>query len=131
MIPFEAPLKTRPTLRIRQMATTSGRGVLKEFLDPAARAGFRVRVAYLAATKRECWTDQQFRSLGDGIWEIKWKSGKKQWRALGFDYQEYFVVVRPCTHKGKVYDPHDCIARAKALKTEVLNEKRTVIDYDF
>jgi hypothetical protein len=131
MLRFETPPKHRPTLRIKQMATASGRGILKEFLNSAARADFNVRVAYLSSIRRESWTDQQFKAVGDGIWEIKWKSGNKQWRALGFDHQWYFIVVRACTHKGRVYDPHDCIPRAKELRSEAQTGKRNVIGYEF
>ena len=97
-------------------------GVLTSCLSVSStrKADFRVRLVYLASTPRVQWHKKQFRSLKKGVSEIKWTSDKKEWRALGFDSKDgYFVVVRCCTHKQRVYDPTDCIDRAVKLKKEV------------
>jgi hypothetical protein len=122
----------RPTLRIKELESLSGRGVLTEFLkgEDKARARFRVRAISLSRVLRVEWQIKQFRPLGDGIFEIKWSCCDKEWRALGFDSDGYFLVVRGCTHKGRVYDPHDCIQRAKSLKLEYLRGKWKSRDYE-
>lgn len=86
---------------------------------PKCRADFHVRMVYLAAIPRVQWNKKQFRILRKGISEFKWTSEKKEWRALGFDADGFFIVVRLCNHKQKIYDPPDCLDRAVKLKKEV------------
>lgn len=115
------------------MLTAGGRGVLSsEFRGNATlQADFDTRVKYLRNVPRKDCSKEQFRYLGKGLYEIKWKSGNKQWRALGFDSSDgYFVVVRVCNHKMNVYDPPDCIDRAHKLKAETQEGKRGLKRYD-
>jgi hypothetical protein len=135
-----APLakEEKPFLRLRQVQTspqigkTPARGVLNDALDgnKISKADFEVRVKHLARTQRVTWTIKQFRSLGDKLFEIKWKTGDVQWRALGYDDKEgYFVVVQVCTHKMQVYDPPKCIDSALIEKTAAIQGQRKVIEY--
>jgi hypothetical protein len=73
--------------------------------SPAARAALRVRTENLAKTNRAQWNKTQFRKIEGELCEIKWKADNVQWRALGFDYEGFFVMVSGCTHKGNTYDP--------------------------
>jgi hypothetical protein len=133
MLANEPNPQAGPTLYVRQVCTSSGRGVLTEFLkkEAAARADFRVRVKLMACVERVKWNENYFKFIRDEIYEIKWKSGQKQWRALGFDYVKgSFVVVRGCTHKDGVYDPPDWIDRAIEIKNETKAGLREIIDYD-
>jgi hypothetical protein len=88
-------------------------------------------MAYLASVPRIKWHKKQFRNLKKGVSEIKWTSDKQEWRALGFDFGGFFVVVRCCCHKQNVYDPADCIDRAIALKKEAETGKRETRVYEF
>jgi hypothetical protein len=110
-----------PSIRLKEIAKAGSVGVLTGALagDDAVRAEFRVRLVYLSSIPRLDWNKKQFRYLKKGVFEIKWTSGKVEWRALGFDSGGYFVVVRCCTHKQNVYSPADCIDRAIKLKAEV------------
>ena len=109
------------TLRLKEIVNRGGRGVLVSALatNATVRADFDTRVKYLRIIPRDQWTKKQFRHLKKQIYEIKWTSSKVEWRALGFYVGDHFVVVRCCTHKDQVYDPHDCLERAIQLKAEV------------
>jgi hypothetical protein len=119
------------SLPLRQMVSGRG-GVISEWLKsaPASRATFRNRVKYLRKMKRLDWNKKQFRTLQKGVAEIKWKCGKKTWRALGFDHGGYFVLVNGCTHKDGVYDPRDWLETAIRRKGEVERGEWSVEDYE-
>lgn len=97
---------------------------------PGARARFRVRLRDLRRIPRADWTKKQFRGLGNGLFEIKWEWGKKQWRAIGFDHKGYFVMVIGCTHKDDVYDPVECLTTAKTRKLETERGLWGMVDYE-
>jgi hypothetical protein len=88
--------------------------------SPAVRASFRVRTENLAKTNRAQWNKTQFRKIEGDLHEIKWKADNIEWRAGGFDYQGFFVMVLGFTHKGKVYEPPDwkktCLRRIGEVK---------------
>ncbi len=122
-----APL---PSLRLKHVEDLQEKGVLVTSLNAVQRADFRVRVQYLQKMPRALWNKQLFRSLGDKLYEIKWKSGKVQVRALGYDRSDgFFVVVKICTHKMNVYTPPDCIKTARQVWNEIEAGKRKVLDY--
>jgi hypothetical protein len=126
----EAPKESQPSLRLKQLQKASGKGVLNDDLSTTARADFRVRVKYLQKLIRSEWNIQQFRGLGKKLYEIKWKSGDVQWRALGYDDTDgYFVVVKVCTHKMNVYTPPGRIDSARLAKTAAEAGTQKVIDY--
>lgn len=122
-----------PSLRLREITGGDGKGVITGWLsgNVGARAKFHVRIGNLRSVPRTSWNKKQFHKLkdADGICEIKWKSGDKQWCILGFDKGEHFVMLLGCTHKDDVYDPKNCIETAKARKKEVEQGKRRIIDY--
>ena len=121
------------SLRLREIVGANGKGVITDWLskEPAARAKFHVRIGNLRLVPRTDWNNNQFHKLkdADGVHEIKWKSGSKEWRALGFDRSGFFVMLIGCTHKGDVYDPKSCIDTAVTRKKETEQGRRTIIDY--
>lgn len=110
------------SLRLREIVRNE-QGVLTSWFnrDKAARARFRIRVNHLKRTPRLDWNRKQFHKLDGGLAEIKWESGNKQYRVIGFDYQGAFVMLLGCTHKQNIYDPASSLATAKRLKGEVEN----------
>ena len=113
------PSKGSSNLELQELVGSNNRGVISSWLTAEMRARLRVRVLNLRKFNRAEWPKTQFRYLGDGVWEIKWKSGKVQCRALGFDRNAYFVMVLGCTDKDNVYDPANCVDTAKRRKREV------------
>jgi hypothetical protein len=97
--------------------------------NAAAKAAFRVRAENLAKTNRALWNKTQFRKIEDVLFEIKWNADNIQWRALGFDYKGFFVMVLGCTHKGTVYNPPDWKKTALRRIREVKNGQWKCIEY--
>jgi phage-related protein len=95
-----------------------------------ARAKFRVRVENMAITRRVFWHKKQFRKIESDLYEIKWKADDQEWRALGFDFEGFFVMVLGCTHKNKVYDPPSWKSTAKRRIAEVKNGKWNRIPFE-
>ena len=124
-------LSTITTFRLQEIVGSQG-GVITNWLSsrPEARATFRIRIKWLRQIKREAWSQNEFRNLGKGIWEIKWKTANVQFRALGFDHARHFVLVIGCAHKQRVYDPHNCVDTARIRKAEVENGERTTINFE-
>jgi hypothetical protein len=107
-------------------------GIISEWVGEAseARAKMRVRVAYLTKIPRVQWDKEHFRSLGKGLWELKWKAEGKQFRALGYDYKGYFVMVLGCTHKQRVYAPPDCLKIARKRMGEFQNGDWEIVEFE-
>jgi hypothetical protein len=122
------PLPPEP--RLREALRNSGVGVITAWITSGARARFRIRVKNLRRVPRTQWSIKQFRCLEDGLYEIKWEFGKKQFRVAGFDRSGYFVMVVGYTHKQGVYDPHDWLNTAKQRKGEVERAERRTIDFE-
>ena len=130
VLPFR-PQAQVSTLRLREISRNGVGRLTTWFSDNrGARAKFRIRVQHLAKIASKDWTWQQFHSLGDGISEIKWKTGNKQFRAIGFDRDGFFVMVIGCTHKMKVYDPPECLKSAIRLKKEVENGEWDIVEFE-
>jgi hypothetical protein len=117
--------------RLREIASGNGVGVITDWLkkEHAARAKFKVRMAYIGKIPRTDLHKKQFNYLEDGIWEIKWEAAKKTWRAVGFDKDGFFVMVIGCSHKDGVYDPRNWLTTAKLRKKETIEGKWRIIDY--
>lgn len=122
---FPSPPKSN-SLVLREVVCGRG-GELTEWFksNVGARAKFRVRVQNLRRVSRAEWNKKQFRYLENGLAEIKWKwkDGKKEFRAIGFDHAGAFVMLVGCSHKQNVYDPPRVMSTAKRLKGEVENGK--------
>jgi hypothetical protein len=91
-------------------------GIISKWIGTGeARANLRVRAAYLAKIPRVEWDKKHFHRIknGNGLSELKWKAEGKEFRAAGYDYKGYFVMVLGFTHKQKVYDPPGWLESAK------------------
>lgn len=98
--------------------------------NKAARARFRIRVGHLRKMERIEWNWKQFHKLDNGLAEIKWESGKKQHRIIGFDCQDAFLMLVGCSHKQDIYDPPGCLETARRLKGEVENGNWNTRSFD-
>jgi hypothetical protein len=129
VLKFEA---AATVFRLQEIVGGNGKGAITAWLSkfPGSRARFRVRVRDLRRIPRADWTKKQFNGLGDGLHEIKWEWGKKQWRALGFDRNGYFVMVLGCTHKQNVYDPVECLTTARKRKGDTEKELWGIVGYE-
>src|SRR5437762_2703690 len=107
------PAQPAADFQLQEIVTRNGNGIITAWLSSysEAQARFRIRVRHLRQSPRP-WPKTQFRPLGKGLFEIKWKAGRKEFRAIGFDRGDYFVMVIGCIHKQAVYDPHDCLNTA-------------------
>lgn len=66
-----------------------------------------------------------------GIGELRWQSGNKQHRLLGFFLAGSWIAVVGCTHKQQVYNPANSLDTAKKYMNEIKGGKaRTTLDYD-
>jgi phage-related protein len=129
VLPFRLPVPT-VSLRLREVVKDGSREMSKWFAaNTGARARFRIRVEHLQKIDRNDWAWAQFHKLEDGLAEIKWKSGKKQFRAIGFDHNGWFVMVLGCTHKMSVYDPPGYLTTAKRIMREVENEQWNTVEF--
>src|SRR5579863_4466815 len=130
-MPLDAKL---PSLLLREITGADGQGVIPRWLsrNRETKARFRVRIGNMSKVPRTDWTKQQFHKLKDayGVAEIKWEAGKKQWRAMGYDKDGYFVMLIGCTHKDDQYDPRNCINTAIRLKQETERGEHTIIDFN-
>ena len=114
----------KDSLRLREITRDNGGELTNWFKkNVAALARFRIRVAHLRKMERTDWNWKQFHKLDDGLAEIKWESGKKQFRVIGFDHQDAFLMLIGCCHKDDIYDPPSCLVTAKRLKKEVENDE--------
>src|SRR5271154_5828098 len=130
VLPFRSQQPTA-TLRLREIVKADHGGMTKWFqANRGARARFRVRVSNLQKVPRAECNIAQFRKLDDGLYEIKWKFADKQFRAIGFDHEGWFVMLLGCTHKMSVYDPSECLNTAKRLKKEVQNGQWKTVPFE-
>jgi phage-related protein len=120
VLPFRSQQPTS-SLRLREIAQ-DGIGELSKWFaaNKGARAKFRIRVQHLQKIHRADWNKKQFRGLGGGLFEIKWSNRDRiEFRAIGFDREDSFVMLVGCTHKMNIYDPQNSLNTAKRLKKEV------------
>lgn len=119
-------------LPLKELVGGSGKGLVTVWLlsFPGARAKFRIRVKHLRRMPPEQWTRKQFHHLPGGLSEIKWEYGKKEFRAVGFYWRGFFLMLIGCTHKQGVYDPHSWLDTAKRRKGEVENEQWNTIGFE-
>lgn len=130
VLPFR-PQPQAGSFTLREVVGSDCTGEISRWFasNRAARAKFRVRINHLRGFPRTEWNKKQFRSVGDGLWEIKWKSADKQFRAIGFDRQGAFILLIGCTHKDDVYGPPNCLKTAQKLKKEVEDGQRKSIEF--
>jgi hypothetical protein len=65
-----------------------------------------------------------------GLGELRWITGKKQHRLLGFFGDGVWYAVLGCTHKQNIYDPSDALATAVKRKNEIQKGEVKTVGYD-
>jgi hypothetical protein len=130
VVQFPAP--DPQSLLLKELVGSNGKGVITVWIAayPGARAKFRIRVTNLRRVPQAQWKKQQFRFLGGGLAEIKWKHADKEFRVVGFYRGGFFLMLIGCIHKQKVYDPHDWLKTAKRRKGEVENGHWNTVEHE-
>jgi hypothetical protein len=67
---------------------------------------------------------------GEGLGELRWLSGDKQHRLIGFFMKGYWYAVIGCTHKQQIYNPPDAIETGKKRKKQIEREEVNTVDYN-
>lgn len=67
---------------------------------------------------------------GEGLGELRWQSGNRQHRLLGFFLGSYWYAVVGCTHKQQVYSPADSLETAKKYKKQIERGEVRTVEYD-
>lgn len=80
--------------------------------------------------KSQNWVYPDFKWLGNGLGEFRWKSENKQHRLIGFFYNGIFALLIGCTHKQRRYDPTDALDTADRRRKLIISGKATVCLYD-
>ena len=66
-----------------------------------------------------------------GFWELRWTAERVEHRIFGYyGGLRVFVSLVGCTHKGKVYDPHDAFKTMRDRKSKVDREEGTLSNYE-
>ena len=78
------------------------------------------------------WVMPDYRRLknGEGLGELRWFSENKNHRLLGFFMDGFWYALVGCTHKKKVYNPHDALQTAKKYKGQVERGEVNTVEYD-
>lgn len=68
----------------------------------------------------------------DGIWEYRIDYANVQYRLFGIfgHSRKQAVFLIGCTHKMRVYDPHDCMKTAIKRARAVMTKQKGIILYD-
>jgi len=100
-------------------------------LSVEAQAEFDNLVIDLAATPRASWSMPDFKPLGDGIFELRFKAGGKQYRPLGYDGPgaHQFTILIGAYKKMKKWTPQDARKTATKRRKEIENGIRKVRRY--
>jgi len=112
------------------------------FLDFKSAAGNNLIAEWYCGVSVECramfdtllenlgkqaeWKYPDYKSLGDGLGEIRWKCDKKQHRVIGCRWTNPsgFLLLIGCTHKDQIYDPPDAINTADKRRRGIQFQNR-------
>jgi hypothetical protein len=67
---------------------------------------------------------------GSGLGELRWFSGSKQHRLLGFFMGGCWYAVVGCTHKQQIYNPANALDTAKKYKKQIERGEVRTVEYD-
>lgn len=92
-----------------------------EDLELEAQVEFDNLLIELAATPRASWGMSDFKSLGGGIFELRFKAGGKQYRPLGYDgpRKHQFTILIGAYKKMKKWTPHEAPKTAIKRRKDV------------
>lgn len=120
--------------RFEQFRSANGRDALSDWrkgLSPARRAVFDVFMDRIA--KMRSWPSgicDPIRGYS-GYWELRWTAEKVEHRIFGYYAGELlFVMLIGCTHKGKVYDPHNAFQTMEDRKSKLTRKEGTLSRYE-
>jgi len=76
--------------------------------------------------KKAEWGYPEFKNLGNGLGEIRWKFGKVQHRIVGCDWKSPpgYLLLMGCTHKQEIYSPPGAIDTADKRRRGLLFERK-------
>jgi putative component of toxin-antitoxin plasmid stabilization module len=100
----------------------------KDELSVEAQAEFDALLIELAAMPRSTWSMPDFKPLGDGIFELRFKVSGKQYRPLGYDGPgpRQFTLLIGAYKKMKKWTPQDATKTAKKRRKEIKDGIRKV-----
>jgi len=77
-------------------------------------------------SKKATWSEPEFKRLNDGLGEIRWKSGKVQYRVIGcaWKHPPGYLLLIGCTHKQRIYNPPDAIATADKRRRGIIFQQK-------
>ena len=123
------------SLRLAELCKSGeiGDGIISTWIGNSdARANMHTRTFNLARIPRIEWDIDHFRPI-KGIkdfYELKWKAEGKQFRAAGYFYHGYFVMVLGFTHKDQVYDPPRWKEIIKRRRKEVGDGNWKIVEFE-
>jgi hypothetical protein len=65
-----------------------------------------------------------------GFWELRWTVERVEHRIFGYGGPGVFVMLIGCTHKGKIYDPHDAFKTMRDRKAKIERKEGTLSNYE-
>src|ERR1039458_909600 len=119
---------------IRCYVSPAGNNKIAEWhggLKPQEQADADVFLANMRKTRD--WVMNAYRARlpnADGLGELRWASGNRQHRLIGFFMDACWYAVVGCTHKQQVYDPHDALGAAKRYKKQIERGEVATVEYD-
>lgn len=120
---------------IRCYVSPAGNNKIREWYDQLSVQERSDADAFLLAmrkTKEWLLPDYRLRlKNGGGTGELRWVSGKKQHRLIGFFHGGSWLALIGCTHKQQVYDPAEALETARKRKADIESGKAKTVDYDF
>lgn len=108
--------------RFEDYLLPSGNNPIEEWLDdegPSVEADFDASLKYLSITK--VWSYPEYKPLGSGLGEIRFKTNKVQYRVVGCHGKKgggLFVLLIGCSHKEGVYQPPNALDTAARRRAE-------------
>lgn len=116
---------------LRCYVSPAGRNKIEQWyegLSAVERADADVFIGRVRSLRDWGWPD--YRPLFVGIGELRWTSGGKQQRLLGFFDGETWIALIGCSHKGRVYTPPSCLDTAKDRKKQVERAEVQSVEFD-
>ncbi len=102
--------------KFKTFVSLSGRDNLQKEIDrydDYALEAFRRAVAHLAVATKDKWDEPHAKKLKgkNKLFEVRFKANRCATRAIGYfgPGPNEFTITVLCTHKQKIYDPHDAI----------------------
>jgi hypothetical protein len=122
-----------------EFVSAGGRGVMTDWYNGAseeAQQDFDTLLQYLAVNRRDLWRLPEFRMLSNykGLFELRFKSNRVQYRPLGFfgPGQGKVTLLIAAQERGGKFNPRDApdlALKRKALVENVPNSRTRIYEY--